>query len=187
MAVTQASLDTLNTLMQDTYRQLRLVLDALADGEELAWDKTGTVPIVAEAVGTGTGALGAALGEFALDWPVDDIADITSISSSIEGAWTPRALGGNTGVGNEVEVATGRGEASGDLQFFVAGVATDVANTSVITATYTPAKVEAADQGPRAIRIVASDLVGPGGVNASQLENMRGLLNPGHFSSADAV
>lgn len=86
-----------------------------------------------EAVGTGTGSLGATAGEFSLvNAPIDLVFDVKHVTGSISGAWTPRAVGGNTGSGNEVEVNL----TNGDLQFFVAGVATDLASGDVITSDY---------------------------------------------------
>lgn len=88
-----------------------------------------------EAVGTGDGASGAVAGDFSLaNAPLRLIEDVRSIEvGSPAVAYTPRdAAVGNTGVGNEVEVNL----TNGDLQFFVAGVATDIPNGDDIVASY---------------------------------------------------
>jgi len=186
MAITLANLATLNQRISDAHETLRLVLDGLVAGEELVWDRAGTVVVTAEPVGTGTGSLGAVSGDFRLDWPVDSIADVSSLTVNAV-ARTPRVAGGQTGVGNEVEIVTGRGTNSGDLRFFVAGVATNVPNTELIVATYRPSRMDGSDAGPIRCELAASDLVGPGGLNSSYREQMRAILNPGRFRSPDAV
>ncbi len=92
-----------------------------------------------EAVGIGTGALGAVSGEYALDYPVDAVTDITGAGEiTVAGVAFTAIATGAAAAGNEVEVVVGASSTSGNLQFFVGGVATDVADGSAILATYTP-------------------------------------------------
>jgi len=105
------------------------------DVDDTSWTVTCST-ITDEAVGTGTGALGATSGEFSLDYKPLIVGDVTSVT--VAGvAFTPIAVGAAAS-GNEVEVVVGTGATSGDLQFFVGGVATDVTNGEAILATYTP-------------------------------------------------
>lgn len=91
-------------------------------------------PITAEAVGTGDGTTGDTAGDFSLDFKPLIVGDVTSIT--VGGvAYTPVAVGAAV-AGLEVEVAVGATATSGDLQFFNAGVATNV--TGAIVATYSP-------------------------------------------------
>jgi len=91
-------------------------------------------PIADEAVGTGDGTLGDASGDYSLDFKVNAVGDVTSIT--VGGvAYTPVAVSAAAS-GNEVEVTVGTGATSGDLQFFVGGVAANV--TGAIVADYTP-------------------------------------------------
>lgn len=90
--------------------------------------------ITAEIVGTGNGTTGAISGAFALDYKPNVIGNVTSIT--VGGvAFTPIAVG-TAAAGNQVEVVVGTGSTSGNLQFFVGGVAANV--TGQILATYTP-------------------------------------------------
>jgi hypothetical protein len=87
-----------------------------------------------EAVGTGDGTLGDASGDYSLDFKVNAVGDVTSVTVGGT-SYTPIAVGA-AAAGNEVEVVTGNGATSGDLQFFVGGVAANV--TGAIVATYEP-------------------------------------------------
>lgn len=88
-------------------------------------------PVVNEAVGTGDGTAGAALGDYRLAAPLGAASDLSALT--VGGvAFVPRAVGANTGVGNEVEVDA----ATGRLQFFVDGVAANI--TGDIRASYAP-------------------------------------------------
>jgi|GEM_PF-3790793 len=94
----------------------------------LNWSST---PVANELVGTGDGSLGATAGDYSLASPLSAVSDLTSLT--VGGvSYSVRAVGANTGVGNEVEVNT-----SGDLRFFVDGTASNV--TGEIRADYTPA------------------------------------------------
>lgn len=87
-----------------------------------------------EDVGTGDGTSGDTSGDFALAFKVLLVADVTSVT--VGGvAFTPIATGA-AAAGNEVEVEVGATAVSGDLQFFVGGVAANV--TGAILATYEP-------------------------------------------------
>lgn len=89
-------------------------------------------PITAEAVGTGNGTTGAVSGAFALDYKPLVLGDVTSVT--VGGvAFTPVA---SFTAGNQVIVVVGTGATSGNLQFGVGGVASNV--TGAILATYTP-------------------------------------------------
>lgn len=126
--------------------------------------------ITDEAVGTGDGAAGsgAVAGDFSLDYKPLLVADVTSVT--VAGvAFTPIATGAAV-AGNEVEVEVGTIAASGDLQFFVGGVATDV--TGEILATYEPSHATvlntdfSTDPQPGRVRIFAlDDPASPGAVN----------------------
>lgn len=86
--------------------------------------------ITAEAVGTGNGTLGTTLGDFALDYKVAAIGNVTSLTV----AGTPQTVvAGAPAAPGEVQVATGTGATSGQLDFFAAP-----ANGAAIVATYTP-------------------------------------------------
>jgi hypothetical protein len=91
-------------------------------------------PISNEAVGTGDGTKGAVSGDYALAYKVNAVGDVTSVTVGST-SYTPIAVGGAT-TGNQVEVAVGTGATSGNLQFFVGGVATNV--TGAIVASYQP-------------------------------------------------
>jgi len=87
-----------------------------------------------EAVATADGTLGDASGDYALDYKPLAVGDVTSVT--VGGvAFTPIAVAAAAS-GNEVEVVVGTGSTSGNLQFFVGGVAANV--TGAILATYTP-------------------------------------------------
>lgn len=87
-----------------------------------------------ELVGTGNGTSGSASGDFALAFKPLVVGDVTSVT--VGGvAYTPIATGA-AAAGNEVEVEVGTGAASGNLQFFVGGVAANV--TGEILADYAP-------------------------------------------------
>lgn len=108
----------------------------LANGDIDETALTGTsvtcAPIVAEAVGTGNGTTGAVSGDFALDFKPLVLGDVTSVT--VNGvAFTPAAA---LTAGNQVVVVVGTGATSGNLQFGVGGVASNV--TGPIVATYTP-------------------------------------------------
>lgn len=91
-------------------------------------------PISDEDVGTGDGTTGDGSGDFALDFKPLLVADVTSVT--VAGvAFTPVAVGAAAS-GNEVEVVVGTGSTSGDLQFYVGGVASNV--TGAIVASYAP-------------------------------------------------
>ncbi len=91
-------------------------------------------PIVDEDVGTGDGTTGDTSGDFSLDFKPLAVGDVTSVT--VAGvAYTPIAVGA-AAAGNEVEVVVGTGATSGDLQFFVGGVAANV--TGAILASYAP-------------------------------------------------
>ncbi len=99
-------------------------------------------PVSAENVGTGTGALGAAAGEFEIDYPITLVGDISSLTTTdpVTGTvrtWTPIAVAAAAS-GDEVEVNVTNTSANGDLQFFVGGVAFDIPSGHTIAATYTP-------------------------------------------------
>lgn len=90
--------------------------------------------ITAEDVGTGDGTLGDASGDYSLDFKPNVIGDVTSVT--VGGvAYTPIAVGTAT-TGNQVEIVVGASATSGDMQFFVGGVAANV--TGAILATYRP-------------------------------------------------
>lgn len=98
--------------------------------------------ITAEAVGTGDGLLGDVQGDFSLDFKVRAVADVTDVSvtnptTGVVTTFTAIADGAAAS-GNEVEVVVGLGSTSGDLQFFVAGVAFAIASGHTITADYEP-------------------------------------------------
>ncbi len=98
--------------------------------------------IVAEAVGTGDGLLGDVQGDFTLDFKVRAVADVTSVTSTnnttgVVTTYTAIADGA-AAAGNEVEVVVGLGALSGDLQFFVGGVAFAIPSGHTILASYGP-------------------------------------------------
>lgn len=97
--------------------------------------------VVDEQIGVGTGALGASSGEFTLDFKVSAVADVTRIETvAPDGtitAYTPIAVAA-AAAGNEVEVVVGTGADSGDLQFFVGGVAFDIPAGEVVEGDYEP-------------------------------------------------
>jgi hypothetical protein len=118
--------------------------------------------ITDEDVGTGDGTTGDTSGDFALDFKVLLVADVTSLT--VAGvAFTPIATGA-AAAGNEVEVEIGATAVAGDLQFFVGGVAANV--TGQILATYEPSFATAlntdftTDPRPGRVRILLLD--GPG-------------------------
>lgn len=87
-----------------------------------------------EAVGTGDGTSGDTQGDFTLDFKPLLVADVTSVT--VGGvAFTPIAVGAQA-AGNEVGVDVGATATSGELIFYVGGVAANV--TGAIVATYTP-------------------------------------------------
>ena len=89
-------------------------------------------PVVAEAVGTGTGTTGAVSGDFKLKYKINVLADLTSVT--VNGVtFTPVAA---FTAGNQVIPTVGTGATSGNLQFGVGGVAANV--TGPIVASYTP-------------------------------------------------
>lgn len=94
-----------------------------------------------EQVGTSDGALGAASGEFSLDYKVRDFSDVSEVrvvtAAGVVTLYTPVDVGAAS-AGNEVEVVSGLGATSGDLQFFVGGVATDVPSGSRVEVDYEP-------------------------------------------------
>lgn len=87
-----------------------------------------------EDVGTGDGTTGDASGDFALAFKPLLVADVTSVTVNSV-AYTPIATGA-AAAGNEVEVEVGATAVSGNLQFFVGGVAVNV--TGPILADYAP-------------------------------------------------
>ena len=91
-------------------------------------------PIVAEAVGTGAGATGAALGDFSLDYKPLVIGDVTDVT--VGGVTYGVVAVGAATTGLEVEIVVGTGATSGQMQFFSEDVAVNV--TGAILATYTP-------------------------------------------------
>lgn len=94
-------------------------------------------PITDEAVGTGTGALGATLGEFSLDYKINDASDVTSFT--VGGvAYTPVNEGAETGSGNEAVISEGAVSDGGDIRLDVGGTPTDAPVGAAILATYTP-------------------------------------------------
>ncbi|MGB5810113.1 MAG: hypothetical protein WBG86_06255 [Polyangiales bacterium] len=110
----------------------------LANGDINDASFTGTsltcAPRVDEVVGAGTGTTGSTSGDFALDYKPLVIGDVTACT--VAGvAFTPIAVGA-AAAGNEVEVVVGTGATSGDMQFFVGGVAANV--TGTILASYAP-------------------------------------------------
>lgn len=87
-----------------------------------------------ENVGTGDGTSGDTSGDFALDYTVAAVGDVTSVT--VGGvAFTPIAVAAAAS-GNEVEVVVGASSTSGNLRFAVGGVYSNV--TGQILATYTP-------------------------------------------------
>lgn len=97
--------------------------------------------VVDEQIGDTTGSLGATSGEFTLDFKVFAVADVTRIdfvdSVGQITTFTPIAVAA-AAAGNEVEVVVGTGATSGDLQFFVGGVATDLAAGGRVEGDYEP-------------------------------------------------
>lgn len=98
-----------------------------------------------ENLGTSDGNLGATAGDFTLgNVPLDIIDDVIKITAGSNGdqdldtEYTAIATG-TASSGNEVEVNL----TNGDLQFFVGGVATDLANGDIVLATYNHFQVDA--------------------------------------------
>jgi hypothetical protein len=96
------------------------------------------ISTLADNLGTSDGNDGAAKGDFTLTHnPLEVLADAIKITAGTNGdqdldtEYTIIAPG-TAASGNEVEVTV----ADGDLQFFVGGVATDLANGSIVLATY---------------------------------------------------
>jgi hypothetical protein len=106
----------------------------LAQSMVSAFTTLAPAPIVAEAVGTGDGTTGDTSGDFALDFKPLLVANVTSVVVGST-SFTPVAVGAAS-AGNEVEVVVGTGATSGNLQFFVGGVAANV--TGAIVASYAP-------------------------------------------------
>ncbi len=97
--------------------------------------------VVDEQIGATDGSLGAASGDFTLDFKVFAVADVTRIdfvdSLGQITSFTPIAVAA-AAAGNEVEVVVGTAGTSGDLQFFVGGVATDLAAGGRVEGDYEP-------------------------------------------------
>ncbi len=91
-----------------------------------------------EAVGTADGTKGAVSGDFALKYKVNAVGDVTSVTAELNGVVTSYTPVAALTAGNQVVVAVGTGATSGNLQFGVGGVATNVPAGSVIKATYEP-------------------------------------------------
>lgn len=107
----------------------------LAEGNVVeALTGTTAAEIIDESVGVGDGTTGDASGDFSLDFKPSVFGDVTGLTVDSV-AFTPIATGA-AAAGNEVEVEDGATAVSGDLQFFVGGVAADV--TGQILATYEP-------------------------------------------------
>lgn len=88
-----------------------------------------------EAVGTGDGTLGAVSGEYALDFKIDTVADVASVTV---GGVSYAPVNAATSTALEAVIVEGTGATSGDIQFVNAsGTPIDV--TGAILATYTPA------------------------------------------------
>lgn len=90
--------------------------------------------ITDEDVGTGDGTSGDTSGDFRLNFKPFIVGDVTSVT--VAGVAFTAIATGAAAAGNEVEVEVGATVASGDLQFFVGGVAANV--TGAILATYEP-------------------------------------------------
>ncbi len=177
MAIAQSDLDLLNTAMGEAQKTLEKVLQLMASGESLVFNSAqDEVQIVDEAVGTASSD-GDTKGDFELNFPVDALADIEYIKVGAAAHEPVTVLTS----GDQVVVELGDVADAGELTF-------DSAKTGAITAKYKARKVPCED---RSRGIVIEDetagYVTSVGNNVQALENMRGLLNPGHFTSSDAV
>lgn len=138
-AAAQAVVNEPVVLTADTLDFLDLAHRALNPGSVVVTP----APVVAEAVGTGDGTLGAISGSYALRYKIAAVADIAGTidvtsAAGVVTSYTPVAVGGS-GVGLKVEVVIGTGATSGNLQFFSGAGAINV--TGAITASYTPSFV----------------------------------------------
>lgn len=95
---------------------------------------TSAAEITNEQVGTGDGTSGDTSGDFALDFKPFIVGDVTDVD--VAGTTFTAIATGAAAAGNEVEVEVGATAVSGDLQFFVGGVAANV--TGLIQSTYEP-------------------------------------------------
>ena len=99
-------------------------------------------PVVDEAVGTGTGALGSILGDYEIDYPITLVADLTSVTSTDPTTGTVRTWDAvaiaAAATGDEVEVSVANDATNGQLQFFVSNVAFDIPSGHTIVASYAP-------------------------------------------------
>lgn len=95
------------------------------------------MPVVNEAVGTGNGVLGGTTGDFALDWPVKVIGDVTAFTVGGVNEFA-NVVSGTTPAAGQIAIAVGAAANSGQITF---GASKIPAAGAAIVASYDPSFV----------------------------------------------